>query len=332
MQRGARGAEQRIAKAGKRQRARPPRQKQRQEHADHRRFGRRGEPAIDRADDAEDQQRHRDQPARRLDARGERHRRLGRRHAFLVEQRPDDDEAHEQPGQHDARDHAGDEQPRDRLLGDGGVDDQDDRGRDQQAERAGAGQRADRHLFVVAALQQFGQRDAADRCAGGGGGAGHRGKDRAADHVDMQQPAGQFLQPRRQPLEHVVGQFGAVEDLAHPDEHRQSGEVPGIRRRPYRGGEHLPGRRCHFGHHRGKAADRERQRDPHAGAEHREQQQHEDERKFDDVHGCAHRACSWSDLATAGDIGLAFLAQGDRVFRRAEARPAGDDHDARARR
>ena len=89
-------AQQRIAKAVFGQRARPPRQRERQEHADHRRFGGRGQPAIDRADHAENEQRHRDQPARGVDARAERHVRLRRRHARLVEQRPDDDEAHEQ--------------------------------------------------------------------------------------------------------------------------------------------------------------------------------------------------------------------------------------------
>src|SRR3546814_2680709 len=47
----------------------------------------------------------------------------------------------------------------DRLLGDHAVDDQHDRRRDQQPERAGAGQRADRQRLVVAAFLQLGDAD-----------------------------------------------------------------------------------------------------------------------------------------------------------------------------
>ena len=46
---------------------------------------------------------------------------------------------------------AGDEELGDRDVGAHAVDDHDDRGRNQQAERAGAGQRADDHLLGVAA-------------------------------------------------------------------------------------------------------------------------------------------------------------------------------------
>src|SRR3546814_2058511 len=43
--------------------------------------------------------------------------------------------------------------------------------------------------------------------------------------------------PRRQAAEHVLGQAGAEQDLAHPDEHRQGGERPAGRRAPD-GGDH----------------------------------------------------------------------------------------------
>ena len=53
----------------------------------------------------------------------------------------------------------------------------------------GAGERADRHVLRIAARLQFRQRHLADRRAGRGRRARHRGEDRAADDVGVQQPA-----------------------------------------------------------------------------------------------------------------------------------------------
>ncbi len=83
------------------------------------------------------------------------------------------------------------------------VDDHDDRRRDQQSQRARAGQRADGDVLGIAAARKLGQGHLAD------GGAGRRrrardgGEDRAADDVGVQQPARDALEPRRQALEHV---------------------------------------------------------------------------------------------------------------------------------
>ena len=145
---------------------------------------------------------------------------------------PDRQVAREQRGQQHARQHAGDEELGDRDLGADAVDDHDDRRRDQQPQRAGAGQRADRDAVRVAAALQLGQAHLADRGAGGGARARHGGEDRAADHVDVQQPPRQRLHPRRQAAEHVVRQPGAEQDLAHPDEQRQRGQRPARRRCP----------------------------------------------------------------------------------------------------
>ena len=302
-------AHQRVDKSLPGQRARPPRQRKRKEHADHRRFRGGGKPAIDRADDAHDQQHYGNQATRRVDALAERHRRFWRRHARLVQQGPCDDEAHEQSGKHNSGNDAGDEQSRNRLISGGCIDDHDDRRRDQQPKRAGAGERADRHALVIAALEEFRQCNAADSGARGGRGAGHRGEYCAADDIHVQQAAGQFLQPGRKALEHVVRQFRAIEDFAHPDEHRQRGEIPGVRCRPHRRGEHLPRRRCHFRQHCGEAAHRQCQRDPHAGAEDCEQQQHQEKGELEHIHGSA------------------LLAQRDRIFGGAEARAAAAHDD-----
>ena len=95
----------------------------------------------------------------------------------------------------------------------------------------------------------------------------------------MHQPPRQPAEPRRQALEHLFRQPGAVQDLAHPDEERQRGQRPRGARAPERleqvhvrrrAGEELqpePG-------HRG-----ERDRDPHAADEQHEQQGEQDERR-----------------------------------------------------
>src|SRR5690606_13332799 len=99
------------------------------------------------------------QTARRLDLLNERRSWLGWGHPMAEDQRPGHHVAHEQPGQNNSWYHAGDEQPRDRLIRGGRIDDQDDRWRNEQSERAGAGERADRHTLVVAPLLQLWQGD-----------------------------------------------------------------------------------------------------------------------------------------------------------------------------
>ncbi len=156
---------------------------------------------------------------------------------LLVEQRPQHHVAREQRHQHQPRQHAGDEQPRHRDLRRDTVDDHDDRRRNQQPERARAGQRTDRDGFRVAARLQLGQRDAADGGRCGRRRAADRREDAAADHVGVQQPARQSFDPGSEAGEHVVGQARAEQDLAHPDEQRQRRHRPARARCPTGGGE-----------------------------------------------------------------------------------------------
>jgi hypothetical protein len=121
---------------------------------------------------------------------------------------------------------AADEQLGDRNFGGDAVDDHDDRRGNQQAERAGAGQGADRDVFRVTALGQFRQGDLADGGAGGRRRARDGGENGAADDIGVKQTAGQLFQPGREALEHVFGEPGAEQDLAHPEEHRQCGQGP----------------------------------------------------------------------------------------------------------
>ena len=96
------------------------------------------------------------------------HRRIGRRNGFRVEPGVQHDAAHEQGHQHQAGKDAGDEQPGDRHVGGHAVNDHDDRRRDHDAQGAGAGERAQNHLFVVAAFEQLGHGHAADGDRRGG--------------------------------------------------------------------------------------------------------------------------------------------------------------------
>ena len=68
-----------------------------------------------------------------------------------MKQRPADGIGHEQAGQHEAGQHAGDEQLGDRDVGGDAIHDHDDGRRNQQAERAGTGQRADGDAVRIAA-------------------------------------------------------------------------------------------------------------------------------------------------------------------------------------
>ncbi len=90
--------------------------------------------------------------------------------------------------------------------------------------------------------------------------------------------------PGREALEHLFGQLGAEQDLAHPDEHRQRGERPRGVRTPEGGEEVLARRRAGKEGHADPADDGERHGDPDAA---REEQHHEDEqeaRDLDEVH------------------------------------------------
>src|SRR3546814_9734949 len=81
---------------------------------------------------------------------------LGRlRDLVRVEPGPADDIAHEQGGEQDAGQHAADEQLGDRDVGGDAVDDHDQRRRDHEAERAGAGQRAARSEEHTTELQSL---------------------------------------------------------------------------------------------------------------------------------------------------------------------------------
>ena len=256
------------------------------EHADAGRFGGRGEAAIHRAQHAQDQEHRRSQFLDRGEILGHRrdpHLALGGRHQRRLERGVDHDPGHEAAGQQEARDEAGGEQLGDRDIAQHAVDDHDVGGRDQKAQRARAGERADGDVLGIAALQQFGERDAADHLGRRRRRAGDGGEDRAADDVDVQQPARQQRRPRRQAAEQRLRQPGAEQDLAHQDEQRQrqqflrGQDVPGVLR------QQLVERDVAEQRQQDRAGDGQGPADPQAARQ--EGEQHHEHGDDDDQHG-----------------------------------------------
>ena len=185
-----------------------------------------GHSPVDGAEDDEDQDQRRHEigeapeplpPARR-----------GRRGGGPAHDEPvAEDERHEERGDQGPRQEPGHVELADRGLGDQPVDDEGDAGRDEVAEGAPRGQRAQDHPRAVACLLEVGQGHRAD---GGGGGHARPGdgrEDRARDDVGVQEPARQSAEPEVEGAVELIGQTGAEQDLAHQDEqgHRHQHEV-----------------------------------------------------------------------------------------------------------
>ena len=131
------------------------------------------------------------------------------------EQRPQD----EQAGEHQPRQHAGKKQPADRGLGGDPVQDEGDRRRDQDAERAAGADRAGGHVVRVAAPAHFRNAHLADGGAAGGRRARERGKDRAGSDIGDHQTAGHAIEPAVERLVEVLAGGRRADRRAHHDEH-----------------------------------------------------------------------------------------------------------------
>ena len=128
--------------------------------------------------------------------------------------------SHEEAGQQQARDHAGEIEAGHGGGGDQTVKDEVDRRRNQNAERAAGCQRAEKQAFVVAADLDLRQRHHADggrrRDARAGGGR----ENGARADVGVHQPARQPGQPFGDGIIDAHGNAGAQQHLAQHDEHR----------------------------------------------------------------------------------------------------------------
>ena len=201
-----------------------------------------------------------------------RHRRIGRRRAIRMQQRPHNDVTGVKHHHEQARQEPREKDLDDRNIGLHRIDHHGDRRRNQNAERAGTGQRAERHRLVVATLLQFRQRDLGDSGAGRSRRTGDRAEHPAGEHVHMHQPPRQPVQPGREAAKHLFRQLGAEQDLSHPDEQRQCRERPRCARTPDRGREHGARRNrgaCEL--HPGPAGREQRDCNPHAAREQNDQ-------------------------------------------------------------
>ena len=134
-------------------------------------------------------------------------------------------------GQHQAGQEARREQAPDRGLGGDAVDDQRDRGRDQDAERAAGADRAGGDARRVAALAHLRHAHLADRSAGRGRRPAERREDRAGAEIRGEQPARHPVQPALQRLVQIGAGARAGDRAAHQDEHRDRQEREAVERR-----------------------------------------------------------------------------------------------------
>ena len=148
----------------------------------------------------------------------------------MREQRPQ----HEQAGEHQARHDAGEEQAPDRRLGGDAVEDEGDRRRDQDAERAAGADRSGGDLVRIAAPAHLGDAHLADRRAARGRRAGERGEDRARAEVGDHQAAGQPVEPAVERLVEILAGRRGADRRAHHHEHRDRDQrevvQPGVKR------------------------------------------------------------------------------------------------------
>ena len=175
------------------------------------------------------------------------HRRIGRRRALRIGERPDRDVAGIEHHHQQARQKSGEENLDDGDVRLHGVDHHGDRRRDENAERARTGQRAEAHVFVIAALLQFRQGDLGNRGAGRGRRSRYRAEHAAGEHVDVHEPARQPVQPGRESAKHLLRQPRAEQDFAHPDEERQGRERPRRAVAPHRRRKHAARRNAAAG-------------------------------------------------------------------------------------
>ena len=176
-----------------------------------------------------------------------------------------------------------------RGFGDQRVDDEGDAGRDQVAERAAGGERAQNHLRVVARAVEEGE---GDRAHGGGGrdrGAGDRREHAACRDVGVQQAAGQAIEPDIERAIEPLGKAGAQQDLAHQQEQRHGDQHEARRRSPHGLAEEVPERPVGECKADDQSEHAERGRHVNAGAE-EYAEQHDQQQAFPDQIAAGTRA------------------------------------------
>jgi hypothetical protein len=196
-------------------------------------------------------------------------------------------------------DQAGGQELGHRKLGDGGVDHQDDRRRNQDVGRAAGGDAAGREAVVVAGLAQFGQRHARH---GGGIGerrARHRAEAGGGNQRRNGEAAAEAGEDDAGRLEQFARHAGFGRHLAHQDEqrhHRQRIRRGDVERRGAEQGEStLPAERDGVA----EEADQD-QRNPDRHAQNQQREQDADAENADQRR--THSMCSVSGTAGRATI------------------------------
>ena len=281
--------------------AHAPDEEQRDEDAERGRLGGRGDAEVEAAHhDAEDDDR-RDEVHERAHPVAQRQGRLA--HAASREDRAAVDVRHEAQRQQDSRDDAGDEQLADRIVGERPVHDHVDRRRDQDAQRAAGGERAQRTAHRVAARVQRRQCDRADRRRGGNRRAGRGGEQRARADVGVQQAARQSSEPCRERRVHAVGDAGAQQQLAQQHEQRNAGQQVLVERAPHDRRDGIDEGRPESGHAAEDADGGHRDRDGETD-EHHPQHHEEDEQRRDRERHAGSRVLDAASAAGRGVAGV----------------------------
>ena len=127
-------------------------------------------------------------------------------------------------GDHQAGDHAGEENLADRFLGEDAPHDHQHARRDQHAEAGGAGDGAEREAAIVAMALHLRIGNARERRGAGDAHAGDEGKQRVAEHGGDRQPSGNVAQAAIDALVDVGDRAGAADEFAHQHEQRNDRE------------------------------------------------------------------------------------------------------------
>ena len=210
---------------------------------------------------------------------------------------PDDKDGpqHEHAGQHEARHHAGKEQTADRGFGGNAVEDEGDRRRNQDTERAAGANRAGGHVVRIAAPPHFRNSHLADGGAAGGRRAGERGEDGAGAEIGNDQSARQAVKPAVERLVKILAGRRRADRGAHHHEHRNGHEGKIVEAGPERLGDDM---------HAVDAVKKQKEDDRYRAEAKRDRdsrQQHQKGRNENDntlrgrAHGTSPKAClAWS--------------------------------------
>jgi hypothetical protein len=136
--------------------------------------------------------------------------------------RPAEDVYQIQERQEETREHRGRIELHDRLAGNGGVDDDHDRRRDQDPERPACSDDAGRELHVVAGSQHGIERDHAHQHDHGADQAAGNAPEGADEERRDRQRRRHAPERKLDAVEHLVDQRAALHDVAHEHEQRDA--------------------------------------------------------------------------------------------------------------